>query len=204
MTQYSTSDLSRKSGDIISEALRRPVTITQRNKPRLVLLSIEDFRKLTARADTRKAGRTEAMPDELFRDFREAVTAYEHDGQHHASRREDPPRLLPAVERRPARGRSMSKREVDELVLGTTNAPYKRSITAAALAKSLASGKSEPWTVHLATFFTDVKPELIFEFAEMHGISRRVLASAYRALKAATGEENPALEAILDQLAPAP
>ena len=50
MTQYSTSDLSRKSGDIIAEALRRPVTITQRNKPRLVLLSIEDYRRLTARA----------------------------------------------------------------------------------------------------------------------------------------------------------
>ena len=34
---YSTSDLSRRSGDIIAEALRHPVTITQRNKPRLVL-----------------------------------------------------------------------------------------------------------------------------------------------------------------------
>lgn len=33
---YSTSDLSRKSGEIIAEALRHPVTITQRNKPRLV------------------------------------------------------------------------------------------------------------------------------------------------------------------------
>ena len=63
MTQYSISDLSRKSGDIIAEALRRPVTITQRNKPRLVLFSIEDNRKLTARADTRKAGRIETMPD---------------------------------------------------------------------------------------------------------------------------------------------
>ena len=48
MTQYSTSDLSRKSGDIIAEALRRPVTITQRNKPRLVLLSIEDYRRLVS------------------------------------------------------------------------------------------------------------------------------------------------------------
>ncbi|MBB6219631.1 prevent-host-death family protein [Rhizobium leguminosarum] len=37
---YSTSDLSRKSGDIIAEALRHPVIITQRNKPRLVLLNI--------------------------------------------------------------------------------------------------------------------------------------------------------------------
>lgn len=39
MATYSTSDLSRRSGDIIAEALRRPVTIVQRNKPRLVLLT---------------------------------------------------------------------------------------------------------------------------------------------------------------------
>jgi prevent-host-death family protein len=202
VTQYSTSDLSRKSGDIIAEALRRPVTITQRNKPRLVLLSIDDYRRLAARADTRKAGRLETMPDEMFGGFKEAVTAYDQDGEHRGLA--DAPRQNAASGRRPGRGRSMSKREVNELVLGTTNAPYKRSITAAALAKSLASGKNEPWTVHVATFFTDVKPELIFEFAEMHGISRRVLASRYRALKAATGEGNQALEAILDQLAPAP
>jgi prevent-host-death family protein len=77
MTEYSTSDLSRKSGDIIAEALRRPVTITQRNKPRLVLLSIEDYRRLTARADTRTTGRLETMPDELFEDVKRAVDAYE-------------------------------------------------------------------------------------------------------------------------------
>ncbi len=80
MTQYSTSDLSRKSGDIIAEALRRPVTITQRNKPRLVLLSIEDYRKLTARGDTRKAGRLETMPDDLFEDVKKAVGSYEQEG----------------------------------------------------------------------------------------------------------------------------
>lgn len=79
MTKYSTSDLSRKSGDIIAEALRRPVTITQRNKPRLVLLSIEDYRKLTARADTRKAGRLESMPDDLFEGLKEAGRAYEQE-----------------------------------------------------------------------------------------------------------------------------
>lgn len=77
MTQYSTSDLSRKSGDIIAEALRRPVTITQRNKPRLVLLSIEDYRSLISRADTRKAGRLETMPDEVFDDVKNAIGAFE-------------------------------------------------------------------------------------------------------------------------------
>jgi len=79
MTEYSTSDLSRKSGDIIAEALRRPVTITQRNKPRLVLLSIEDYRRLTARADTRKAGRLETMPDDLLEEVKKAVDAYERE-----------------------------------------------------------------------------------------------------------------------------
>ena len=79
MTEYSTSDLSRRSGDIIAEALRRPVTITQRNKPRLVLLSIEDYRKLTASAETRKAGRLETMSDDLFEDVKDAVSAYERE-----------------------------------------------------------------------------------------------------------------------------
>jgi prevent-host-death family protein len=81
MTEYSTSDLSRKSGDIIAEALRRPVTITQRNKPRLVLLSIEDYRRLVTKADTRTAGRLETMPEDLFEGVKEAINAYEQDGE---------------------------------------------------------------------------------------------------------------------------
>jgi prevent-host-death family protein len=80
MASYSTSDLSRKSGDIIAEALRRPVTITQRNKPRLVLLSVEAYRRLMARADTRKAGTLETMPDALFEDIKDAADDYERDG----------------------------------------------------------------------------------------------------------------------------
>lgn len=123
---------------------------------------------------------------------------FRFEGKHHRCKLEDVLRLKAAGERRPSRDRSMSKREVEELVLGTTNAPYKRSITATELTRGLTSGKSEPWTVHVATFFTDVKPELILKFAEMHGISKRVLASTYRAMKAATGETNPALETVLD------
>lgn len=76
MARYTTSDLSRKSGDIIAEALRKPVTITQRNKPRLVLLSIEDYRRLVARFDTRKAATLADMSDEDFSDFRRAVDLY--------------------------------------------------------------------------------------------------------------------------------
>jgi prevent-host-death family protein len=80
MARYTTSDLSRKSGDIIAEALRKPVTITQRNKPRLVLLSIEDYRRLTARADSRKVGTLGGMSEKDFTEFRRAVDAYAADG----------------------------------------------------------------------------------------------------------------------------
>jgi prevent-host-death family protein len=80
MATYSTSDLSRKSGDVIADALRQPVTITQRNKPRLVLLSIEDYRRLTARAGTRTVGTLQTMPDPLFDAFKTAVDAYEAEG----------------------------------------------------------------------------------------------------------------------------
>lgn len=75
-SSYSTSDLSRKSGDIIAEALRRPVTITQRNKPRLVLLNIDDYERLMRHSDVRSAGTIETMPDNLLADFETAVDAY--------------------------------------------------------------------------------------------------------------------------------
>ncbi|MDK4732044.1 type II toxin-antitoxin system prevent-host-death family antitoxin [Rhizobium sp. CNPSo 3490] len=73
---YSTSDLSRKSGDIIAEALRHPVTITQRNKPRLVLLNIEDYRRLMRQSDQRTVGTIETMSNELFAEFEKAVEAF--------------------------------------------------------------------------------------------------------------------------------
>jgi prevent-host-death family protein len=73
---YTTSDLSRKSGDIIAEALRRPVTITQRRKPRLVILSIEDYERLRHRADVRSTGTIETMPDSLLAEIEDAVAAY--------------------------------------------------------------------------------------------------------------------------------
>lgn len=73
---YTTSDLSRKSGDIIAEALRHPVTITQRNKPRLVLLNIDDYERLMRQSDSRSVATLQTMPDELFADFEEAVDAY--------------------------------------------------------------------------------------------------------------------------------
>ena len=77
---YSTSDLSRRSGDIIAEALRHPVTITQRNKPRLVVLNIDEYEDMRKRADPRRVLKigdlTEAELDEMQR----ALNKYMADG----------------------------------------------------------------------------------------------------------------------------
>lgn len=75
-TTYSTSDFSRRSGDIIAEALRRPVTITQRSKPRLVILNIEDYERMRRQADTRTIGTLETMPDRLLDEVESAIEAY--------------------------------------------------------------------------------------------------------------------------------
>lgn len=98
---------------------------------------------------------------------------------------------------------SAPHKNLDGLVLGTTNASYRRSIGAEALAACLKSGSAGSWTVHVVTFLTEVRPELILEFAELHDISTDELASAYDAMKTATGEANPALEMTFVQLAPA-
>lgn len=78
---YSTSDLSRKSGDIIAEALRHPVTITQRSKPRLVILNIDDYERLMKSADTRSVGTIDTMPDALLADMERAVEQYANDDE---------------------------------------------------------------------------------------------------------------------------
>jgi prevent-host-death family protein len=78
MIAFSTTDLSRKSGDVVAAALRGPITLTQHNKPRLVVLSVEEYELLTARkaSDTRTAGLTKDMPADLIEDFRTAALAY--------------------------------------------------------------------------------------------------------------------------------
>jgi hypothetical protein len=141
---------------------------------------------------------------------------FRYEGKHRRCKLEDVLNLKAAEEKqttalralaetddvRPLTRRGASVREIDDLVLGTTNAPYRRSIRAKELVDALMSGESDRWTVHVATFFTDVRPELVMRFAELHGIPTRELASTYDEVKAATGEANPALENLLERLAP--
>jgi prevent-host-death family protein len=78
---FSTSELSRRSGDIIAEALRHPVTITQRNKPRLVMMSIADYQRLRGAADPRRAGTLAEMPDALAAEIEAAIADYAAEGE---------------------------------------------------------------------------------------------------------------------------
>ncbi len=90
---------------------------------------------------------------------------------------------------------------VDKLVLATVNAPFKRDISAVTLQECIARAELGAWSVHVATFFTDVSPNLVFSFAAGHGISKSKLAEAYVVMKTKTGERNLDLESDLAPLA---
>jgi hypothetical protein len=104
-----------------------------------------------------------------------------------------------------AKGRLLRSAEgsaaVDKLVLGTVNAPYKRKISVSILKERLTKADPADWPVHLASFFTDVTPKLVFRFAALHDISKSDLERAYLAMKIETGQFNPDFEAELVQLA---
>lgn len=97
--------------------------------------------------------------------------------------------------------RASMPNDIDQLVLGTTNAPYRRTMKAADLVARLTSRDWQNWIAHVATFFTEVRPELVLEFARLHAIPIQDLAASYRSMKSATGESNPALESALERLA---
>lgn len=73
---FSTSDLSRRSGDIIAEALRHPVTITQRDKPRLIIMNVEEYEQLMEFADHRRVLTPDTVDDELLTKMEKAIEEY--------------------------------------------------------------------------------------------------------------------------------
>lgn len=83
----------------------------------------------------------------------------------------------------------------DGLVLSTVNAPYRRRIDAETLSQCLRTGELGTWTVHVATFFVDVHPELVVRFAERHAIDLETLMRTYTSIRDGTGERSPRLEA---------
>ena len=177
MPSFAASELQRNSAEIQKAALMGPVFLTYHDKPRYVMMSLEEFVRIRGKDIT---DHLTAYPDIVAARVHELTRAPSGIG----------PGLRPDAS------------AVDKIVLATVNAPYKRSIDAATLQHSLAKLDLDHWLVHVATFFTDVTPELVFEFADQHGISRLALAKAYQAMKRRTGERNPNLETDLVPVAP--
>ena len=171
MPSFAASDLQRNPAEIQKAALMGPVFLTYHDKPRYVMMSLDEF--------VRMQGKDLAA-------YPQAVAA----------------RIRALAKAVVAPGLGPDASAVDKLVLATVNAPYKRSIDATTLRACLAKLDLDRWLVHVATFFTDVAPELVFNFADRHGISRPKLAKAYLAIKRKTGEHSPKLEAYLVAMAP--
>jgi hypothetical protein len=155
LPSFAASDLQRNSAEIQKAASIGPVFLTYHDKPRYVMMSLDEFVRIQGKDATAR------LPT-----YPTAVAA------------------------------------VDNLVLATVNAPYKRAIDATTLQASLTKLDLDRWLVHIATFFTDVTPELVLKFADQHGVSRSKLARAYRAMTEKTGDRNPNLEAYLVPVAP--
>jgi hypothetical protein len=176
MRSFAASELQRNSAEIQEAALMGLVFLTYHDKPRYVMMSLDEFVRIQGKEITaRLAG------------YPQAVAARIRELAKESARAGVAPQLDASA--------------VDKLVLATVNAPYKRSIDAATLRDCLAKLDLDPWLVHVATFFTDVSPELVFKFAAQHGISRFTLAKAYLAMKRKAGERNPGLEADLVTMA---
>ena len=55
MRQFSSTELSTKTGDVLAAAAQRPVTIARHGKARFVVLSSEQFELLKRNNDSRTA-----------------------------------------------------------------------------------------------------------------------------------------------------
>jgi antitoxin Phd len=65
VTQFSLTDLSNRSGEVVEAALRGPVEITRRGKRKFVLLAADDYDRLVRKADTRRAYHVDEAPEDV-------------------------------------------------------------------------------------------------------------------------------------------
>lgn len=63
MRNFSATELANKTGDVLAAAAQEPVSIQRHGKTRYVLLSVEQFERLDARADQRRAIHVDDLDD---------------------------------------------------------------------------------------------------------------------------------------------
>jgi antitoxin Phd len=75
MAHFSLTDLGNRSGEVVEAAIRGPVDITRRGKRKFVLLTAEDYDRLTNAADTRRAMHADDASDEVAAMMLAALTS---------------------------------------------------------------------------------------------------------------------------------
>lgn len=66
MARFSLTDLSNKSGEVVEAAFKGPVEITRHGKRKFVLLTADDYDRLTHAADKRRAFHVDDAPKEIL------------------------------------------------------------------------------------------------------------------------------------------
>lgn len=64
MKTFSFSDLSRKSGDVLDAALAGPVSLVKRGKAKVVMLPVDEYKKLVESGGGRQAFSIDTASDE--------------------------------------------------------------------------------------------------------------------------------------------
>jgi len=64
LPEFKAADLTRHTSDLFDAAIRSPVAITKHRKPKFVLMSMDQYQKLT-RVATQQVHMLDEMPDGL-------------------------------------------------------------------------------------------------------------------------------------------
>lgn len=80
MRNFSATELANKTGDVLAAAAQEPVNIQRHGKARYVLLSVEQFERLSAKADQRRAVHVEDLtPNEADKLIAQLEHSIKHD-----------------------------------------------------------------------------------------------------------------------------
>jgi prevent-host-death family protein len=70
MKTFAFSDLNRQSGEVLDAALAAPVTLTKHGKPKLVVMSVDEFDRM---ARHRRAYTLTDAPDDIHGELMAAI-----------------------------------------------------------------------------------------------------------------------------------
>ena len=74
MREFSSSDLGKRTGDVLDAAAQAPVAVTRHGKARFVVLTTEKFERIRVSGDPRIARRTADIPPEEGAELVAALT----------------------------------------------------------------------------------------------------------------------------------